>query len=296
MARDHICVCVCTYRRPALLPGLLEALGHQFTDKRFTYSLAIVDNDADESAKHVVESYKREAQIDVGYYVEPRKGIPLARNKAIENAKGTHIAFIDDDEIPMQDWLYHLYRTCIEHKVDGVLGPVKPRFEQEPPGWITKAKLFERPSYETGKILEWYNTRTGNVLLRKNIFKDLDDPFNPKFRHSEDQEFFRRMTEKGYVFIWCDEAIVYETETVDRFEKSYFIKRALLRGNVSLRLRSRRLLAVAKSTIAFSIYTVALPFLLPLGQHVFFKYLIKDCDHIGRIMAALGIDMQRYLT
>lgn len=296
MAIDHICVCVCTYRRPALLPGLFEALRHQFTDKRFTYSIAIVDNDAAESAKHVVASYKREAQIQVDYYVEPRKGIPQARNKAIQNAKGTHIAFIDDDEIPTQDWLYNLHTTCIEHKVDGVLGPVRPRFEEQPPGWIIKAKLFERPSYETGKILEWYNTRTGNVLLCKNIFKVAGDLFNLQFRHSEDQDFFRRMTEKGYVFIWCDEAIVYETETVDRFKKSYFIRRALLRGNVSLRLRSKRLLPITKSAIAFSLYTLALPFLLPLGQHVFLKYLIKDFDHIGRLMAALGIDMQRYLT
>lgn len=279
-----------------MLSGLLQTLQEQLTGGLFTYSIVIVDNDVAQSAKEVVTSHKLKTQIDIDYYMEPKQSISLTRNRAVENAKGNYVAFIDDDETPMVDWLYNLYTTCIEYKVDGVLGPVKPTFQEKPPNWIIKGKLFERPSYETGKVLEWYNTRTGNVLLRKKIFERNGNLFNPEFRHSEDQDFFRRMTEQGYVFIWCDEAIVHEIETPDRFKIVYFIRRALLRGNVSLRLRSNKLLLIAKSATAFSIYTLALPFLLVVGQYLFIKYLIKDFDHLGRLMAALGFDMQRYLT
>jgi hypothetical protein len=38
------------------------------------------------------------------------------------------------------------------------------------------------------------------------------------------------------------------------------------------------------------LYTIALPFLLIAGQHWFMKYLIKLCDHVGRLLAWLGFN------
>lgn len=293
---DHISVSICTYKRPTLLSRLLQELQNQVTNGLFTYSITVVDNDVAESARETTMSFEAQSSIDVRYCVEPSKGIPLARNKAIANIKGNYVAFIDDDETPERNWLSRLYQACIRYDADGVLGPVKPRFENTPPNWIIKAKLFERPSYRTGKVLEWCNTRTGNVLLRKDIFDETGYLFDEHFRHSEDQDLFRRMTQAGYIFIWCDEAVVYETQTPDRFTRCYFLKRALLRGNVSLRLQSKKLWPITKSAIAFLIYTSSLPFLFLMGRHIFAKYLIKDFDHVGRLMAALRFDVQRYLT
>jgi hypothetical protein len=104
------------------------------------------------------------------------------------------------------------------------------------------------------------------------------------------------MAKKGHLFVWCDEAIVHETQTVDRFRKTYFIRRALLRGNVSLRLHSKKKAAIAKSAIAFLAYTSALPILFLTSQRLFLTYLIKDFDHLGRLIAAFGVDVQGYLA
>lgn len=294
--RFNICVCFCTYKRPQLLDNLIKKLQNQRTDGLFTYSLLVVDNDHEQSAKEMVTSHRQHSEIPIEYYCEPVKNIALARNKAVQNAKGDFVAFIDDDEVPDDDWLLNLLKACNRYNADGILGPVKPKFESRPPTWVIKAKLFERPSYETGTVLHWQNTRTGNVLLKRDIFKKSNNIFNPEFKHSEDQDFFRRMSEQGYVFIWCDEAVVYEIQTSDRFKKAYFIRRSLLRGNVSLRLQSSKFVPVIKSVIAFSVYTLALPFLMMLSQHLFIKYLIKDFDHIGRLLAACKIDVQPYLA
>ena len=293
---SHICVCICTYKRPQLLENLLTKLHGQKTDGIFTYSVLVVDNDYEQSAKIIVDSFKKESVFPIDYYIEHEKSIALARNKALRNARGDFIAFIDDDEFPVDDWLYNLHKTCRQYNADGVLGPVKPKFETEPPDWIIKGKLFERPSYETGTVLQWYNTRTGNVLLQKYILEKSDNLFRSEFRHSEDQDFFKRMTEQGHVLIWCDEATVYEVQTQDRFKIIYFIRRALLRGNVSLRLQPNKLLIIIKSAVAFVIYTLSLPFLIIIGRHLFIKYLIKDFDHIGKLIASCKIDIQRYLT
>ncbi|MBN1364107.1 MAG: glycosyltransferase, partial [Syntrophaceae bacterium] len=228
MKSSHISVCICTYRRPDLLKRVLEKLGDQETAKLFTYSIIVVDNDDRKSARDIVKDVRNKSSIPVDYYNEPRNSIPLARNMAVKNAKGNYVAFIDDDEFPLNNWLLNLYQTCNRYDTDGVLGPVKPHFEKAPPSWIIKGKFFERPSYKTGFLLHWRDTRTGNVLMKKSIFNDSKNMFNPEFRHGEDKEFFKRMIEKGYSFIWCKEAPVYETQTSNRFTRTYLLKRALV--------------------------------------------------------------------
>ena len=281
----HVAVCICTYKRPALLKRLLEELDAQETDGTFTYSVVGVDNDPAESAKAVVSEFTEAASTPVKYCVEPRQSISRARNRAIQNASGDFVAFIDDDEFPVANWLLTLFRTCDEHEVDGVLGPVKPHFENEPPSWIRKGKFYDRATYPTGFKIDWPKGRTGNVLLKKLIFGGYDEPFREAFVTGEDQDFFRRMIERGYVFIWCDEAVAYEWVPPVRWKRSFMLKRALLRGKVSLRHPTTGAREIAKSVIAVPIYTVALPFTLLAGQHVFMKYLIKLFDHAGRLLA-----------
>jgi hypothetical protein len=41
----HVCVCICTFRRPLLLKRLLEALEKQQTENAFTFSVVVADND-----------------------------------------------------------------------------------------------------------------------------------------------------------------------------------------------------------------------------------------------------------
>ena len=291
---DHISVCICTYKRPTLLGDLLRELRHQATDGLFTYSIVVVDNDAEQSARDTTEGFKRRSLIEIGYYNEPRQNIALARNKAVENAQGTLIAFIDDDELPEPAWLLNLYKGYLHFHAEGVLGPVKPRFEIDPPRWIVKGKSFERRSFETGAVLRNIrDMRTGNVLLSRKLWDEKTNVFDPKFGRTggEDSDFFKRMIEKGGLFIWCNEASVYERIPPQRLRRSYLLRRALLRGVVYSRREPFNLKGTLKSLIAFSIYTTALPFLFLAGHHLFMKYLIKDCDHIGRLLALCGLEV-----
>src|SRR5438093_709366 len=150
------------------------------------------------------------SQIPIKYCVEPRQGIPLVRNKAIENAEGDFVALIDDDEFPTRTWLQTLFTACTKYGVDGVLGPVKRHFDEEPPKWVVKGNFYQRETYRTGLVIDWTKGRTNNTLLRKQIFEGSAHAFDPEIRTGEDMDFFRRMIEKGHAFIWCNEAVVYE--------------------------------------------------------------------------------------
>lgn len=277
-----------------MLRLLLTKLEHQETEGLFDYSIIIVDNDRSESARQVVESYAEQSKINIGYYVEPEQNIALARNKAIENAKGDFIGLIDDDEFPEEKWILNLYKAVSHYKSDGILGPVVPRFEKEPPRWVFKGHFFDRPTHPTGHILDWKNTRTGNAVLGRSLFKGDREWFDPAFGSGgEDRDFFRRKIEEGRVFVWCNEATVFETVPPERWTRRVLLKRALLRGKMALNATGSKPVSILKSAVAIAIYTACLPLFLVSGHHIFMKYLIKDCDHFGKILAFLGVDWVR---
>lgn len=286
----HITVCICTYKRQRFLKRLLDELARQETNGLFTYSIVVADNDALESARAVVEGFAATATIPIRYAVEPQQNIALARNKAIENASGDFIAFIDDDEEPSPDWLIRLFEVIESYGANGVLGPVLPRFPTPPPDWIIRGRLFDRLSFPTGTWLPWNETRSGNVLLRRRIFDDPGNWFRLEYgRGGEDVDFFRRMITSGMRFVWCAEAIVYEVVPAERYRRTYLLKRALLRG----RAPYNQGWPVVKSLVAVPIYALILPLLPLFGHHVFMRYLIKECDHLGRILALLGLVVVR---
>lgn len=228
--------------------------------------------------------------IPIRYCVEPNQNISMARNKAIENADASDfIAFIDDDEFPINRWLLNLFNACNEYAADGVLGPVKRYFDEPPPKWIVAGNFYEREVYPTGTWVNWAEGRAGNVLLRRRLFDNDPEPFKPWFRGGEDTDFFRRMNEKGRVFIWSSEALAYEVVPPSRWKRSFMLKRALLRGAVTLMHPTARPRNIAKSVVAVFVYGIALPFSLVLGQHRFMNLLIRLFDHLGKILAAIGI-------
>jgi succinoglycan biosynthesis protein ExoM len=285
----HICVCICTFKRPALLKQLLDRLDRQQTGGLFTYSVVVADNDAEQSARELVTNFSATSHVPVRYCFESQPNIAMARNKALSQAEGDFIAFIDDDELPADDWLCNLLKTCEGYRADGVLGPVKPSYESDPPAWVKKGKFFDRPSYATGYKVNWDQARTGNVLFKRNILSGIDIAFRTEFDAAgEDVDFFRRMMDKGHVFVWCNEAVVHEMVPASRCTRSYLLRRSLLRGSNFHKHPTHRLRNATKSLIAVPCYTLALPFLALFGHHVFLTYLIKLLDHSSRLLAFIG--------
>ena len=287
----HITVCICTFRRPTYLKRLLEELQEQSTGGLFSFSAVVCDNDARHSAAPIVSAARESANIEITYCCEPRQNIALARNKALEQAHGDFVAFIDDDEFPVANWLQSLLSACHTYAADGVLGPVRPHFESPPPDWILKGRFCQRPEHTTGKKMQWNQCRTGNLLFRRQILEGAAQPFRAEFgTGGEDKDFFMRLTEQGCVFVWCNEAIAYETVLPTRYSRRCMIRRALLRGRISLQFPVGRLRLLGRSAVAIPVYCVALPILLLLGPHWFMRYCLKLCDHLGRLLAVVGIN------
>ena len=175
---------------------------------------------------------------------------------------------------------------------------MKPHFDDVPPAWVLDGGFYERSSYPTGYIIDWRKGLTGNLLIKRSILADEAQPFRPEFLTGEDKDFFRRMIAKGHVFVWCDEAVAYETVPAARWRRMFMLRRALLRGQVSLLHSTSGAGAIAKSLVAVPAYAAALPIALLAGQSRFMHCLVKLFDHAGRLLALAGVKLIRepYVT
>lgn len=293
---DHICICICTFRRPAFLSQLIDKLASQRTDGQFTYSVVLVDNDAAGTGRDALEHSAPVAPMKIEYHIEPERNISLARNLSIDKARGDMIAFIDDDEFPADDWLFCHYHALKRTRASGVLGPVRPHYDAQVPLWLKKSGLLERREFPTGQQIPHSRfTRTGNVLLWASVFEDSRDRFDPAYGRTGggDAIFFKRMMNKGHVFIWCNEAVVYETVMPERRRKSYYIKRAFTRGLGEAKDAPFFSLRTMRSALAVPLYGLILPFARLAGEHVFMRYLVKECDHLSLVLGQLGIRVVR---
>lgn len=285
----HICVCVCTYKRPQGLERLMRDLEVQETAGLFTFSLVVADNDEQRSGESVIKAWGKDRAFSVVYDVEPRRGIALARNKAVANARGDYLALIDDDEFPAPNWLLTLYRTCDEWGVDGVLGPVIRHFDEPPPGWLKRSNFYDRRINRTGTRVHWKEARTGNVLMKAKVVAGEQAPFRPEFRAGEDQDFFWRKIEAGFTFIWSADAKVYETIPPARWRRTYMLRKATLQGENAALQPNCDTRSILKSVTAIPLYTVALPLALLFGHHRFMTLLVKIFHHLGKLLALMGV-------
>jgi hypothetical protein len=98
------------------------------------------------------------------------------------------------------------------------------------------------------------------------------------------------MIDNGHVFIWCNEAVAYEVVPSIRWKRTFMLKRALLRGAMEPKMPTCGVRDIAKSVIAVPAYTAALPFALVLGHHRFMTLLVSLFDHLGKLLALLGVN------
>jgi succinoglycan biosynthesis protein ExoM len=299
--QEHICVCICTFQRPVLLRRLLDALPKQRQGSfPFSVSCVVVDNDSAKSAEVVVREFVASNCFPVRYECEPDRNFASVRNRAVASSQGDYIAFVDDDEVPVDEWLQNLLQARHAYNADAVLGPVRPYFEEKAPAWLIRSGLCDRPILPTGKFLSWGQCRTGNVLLCRKLFSVEGIRFDPAFRTGgEDVDFFKRAAAAGFRFVWCEEAPAYELVPASRMRAAYHLRRALLQGGISLGydLRNKsmlgRLKVGLKSALAIVIYSVLLPFICLTGLHRAMRLLVKGCHHLGRFSTLIGCPIMR---
>jgi glycosyltransferase involved in cell wall biosynthesis len=140
-------VAICTLnRRPYVEKAVNEVLIQlrPFPEGR----LLVVDNDStDDTFVCLTRMKSTNRQLDV--IREPRRGEYYARARAIEEAAGDFLIFLDDDALPLTGWLRAMLDALVSEPEVGVVGcSIEPIWEGPRPKWLSDRLLREAAVYE----------------------------------------------------------------------------------------------------------------------------------------------------
>lgn len=228
----RINICVCTYQRTESLMRCLDSLSKVDSVNSVTISVLVVDNDVSGTAEFAVMQLKSTFPFPLEYVCEKKRGIPCARNRAIDEANLTacdYLIFVDDDEWVEKDWLKNIYEYCVKSGGQSIIhGKVIPELPKDTPANIKG--LFGAKSHATGTNLS--SCATDNVMIPAKVYRDLGIRFDEQFPFAggTDTKYFVEAVEKGVRILQCSEAIVYEEITQSRANLRWLSRRKYRAG------------------------------------------------------------------
>ena len=208
-SRETVSVVVCTRKRPVALRRCLDSLGYMTSE---LVEIIVVDN-APNSPDVAAVTTGRER---VRCVAEAHPGLSIARNTGLRNAKGSIIAFTDDDAVAHPQWISRLLAAFADSDVLCVTGLVLPlelrtrsqlAFEFECGGFGRNLRgcrfrdqVF-RPMIPFGPPV-WHIGAGANMAIRRSAL-DIVGGFDERLGAgaagcSEDSEFWYRVLAAGY--------------------------------------------------------------------------------------------------
>lgn len=94
----------CTYNRATLLDRVLDACFEQ-TVEPHEYEVIVVDDGSADATPEVLDRARTRAGCRFEIVRQPNRGLAAARNAGIERARGERIIFIDDDVLPLPNFV-----------------------------------------------------------------------------------------------------------------------------------------------------------------------------------------------
>ena len=161
--------------------------------------IIVVDNGSDDDTKRIVGKHPvtllQENQIQSSY---------AARNKAIREANGEVLAFIDADCVAADTWLEEGVKTLSQEGVDIVGGKVAFTFSEKK----TAAEYYDALRHFNFEktIAENLGTGAGNLFLAKQCFEKLG--LFPEIRSGGDFIWTKKAMDSGFDVVFSAKAVV----------------------------------------------------------------------------------------
>lgn len=225
-------IVICTYNRGAMLRPALESIASQVVDAG-RIEVVIVDNNSTDDTHAVIESFI-DGRSGWSCLFEARQGLSYARNAGVERASAPIVAFTDDDVRVAPDWIAQVKRVFDEHpEVDFVGGKVLPKWDGDPPAWLTKWHWMPLAIVDHGDEPFYVDSSKpwcmvgANLSVRRKTLIDAGG-FSPAFQRvkdivgsTEDHEFQLRLWKSGRRGLYAPNVVVEAEVQSNRLTKSY---------------------------------------------------------------------------
>lgn len=232
----YISVVVCTYNNSRALKDLLAGLSDLIKPRDAEHEFIVVDNNSADDTAQAVRSFEPKFSGKLRYYFEAGQGLSYARNRGLKEARGDHIAFIDDDVLVPKEWLNSIAECLKNHDADCIAGRVLPEWEAELPVWLGEdlyryfglVDYGEKPFKITSAE---YEIVGANFIVNKGIFGNDGDLFKTglgrrgdRLFSGEETELFLRMIRDGRNIWYCPACFLRHRVPKNRLSLKYLLR------------------------------------------------------------------------
>lgn len=231
-------IVICTFNRLDQLQVAVDSALQQSLAAE-DYEVLVVDNGSTDGTAEAVQSLMK-VHPHVRYGYEPRLGLAQARNTGWQSARGTWVAFLDDDAKATPNWL-ETARPLLEQtggRVHAVGGPIYPFYTSPTPAWwLDKYEIRTRG--DTQRPLKQGEFFSGsNMIWRKDTlaqyggFEANAGMKGNQLGMGEETGLFRRIwaAEPVPQFVYSPDLRVYHWVPPEKMTMGYIVRRATAAG------------------------------------------------------------------
>ncbi len=295
-------VAIPTYNGEQRLPMVLERLRSQTVAEQLNCEIIVVDNNSKDGTAKVIQEYQASWQerVPLRYCFEAQQGLAFARQRAIKEARGEFVGFLDDDNLPALNWVSAAYSFGKEHpKAGAYASQIHGLFEVQPPENL-KRIIFYLAITERGLQPLIYEPQQkgfppgAGLVVRHNVWNDnvpmrlfLIGRIGSSMLAGEDAEALLYIHKAGWE-IWYNPAMEVEHIIPSwRLEKDYLI--SLMRG-VGLGRSHLRMLLLKRWQRPFAFWLYLVNDLRKVISHLMRYRTVIESDVVA------ACEMQRLLA
>jgi len=226
----YVSIIIPTYNRSSSLGMTLDSCIN-LTYPKDKYEIIVADNNSSDNTKAIVEEWKLKSDVSIKYILEERQGAHFARNTAAKHSEGEILYYTDDDMLADKNLLTNIVKVFdMDYNIAIVGGKVLPKWEFDPPNWLTKyfknapLSLIEKSekliiaSYDLG-IYSCHQ-----AILKEVLFKC--GGFNPDIEKDKlvgdgETGLSIKILEAGYNIAYVDDAVSHHLIPKSRMTQKY---------------------------------------------------------------------------
>jgi glycosyltransferase involved in cell wall biosynthesis len=235
-----ISVIIPTYNRCQKIGITLDSFLQQSYDSK-EYKIFVCNNNSTDSTKKILQRYANDYPGRIVCLDELHQGVHYARNSAAKVADGDILYFTDDDMIADPNLLSEIVKVFeFDPHVASVTGRVLPKWEIEPPQWVTQLCYngllsLNDPPEDFIISKNDCNVFSCHQAIRREVFFQ-SGGFNPENTAGEwigdgETGLNLKIKELGYKFGYNGKSTIYHMIPAQRMTQAYLNKRLGNQGN-----------------------------------------------------------------
>lgn len=198
------------------------------------FEFLVIDNGCRDGTSQLLSAHAWPQGWRVRVVREDKLGLSNARNRAIAEAQGEYVIFMDDDETPDPDWLCAFERLIRQEHPDAFGGRIRVLFEDDRPPWLHDELLgFLGELHRSPKACPLTDPHAsfygGNFGFRKAVCERVglfDAMLGRKGSDNtggEEVDFYRRLLAAGLSVWWTPDAVIHHRIQTAKLDRRYFL-------------------------------------------------------------------------